>query len=403
MSIASEIVQLLKIPSRLENIIPSYLISLMVEAARHSQSHAAKMFGLAVSQFSKLLSSHKELALENLNRLVRRRLNRVVGKRRIVVSGSKWTVAIIIDATLHNRSSLHSENVQRFNHGDGWVIGHQWTNIVISINSEVIPLPPIPFYSEKYCRENGFKYKTEHDRILDFLVKWQWESLLPGVNANEIVVLMDAGYDNKELQTFIHFQGCDFIVSLKKTRGVFTVTQGKQSVVSLFQVTRRIGLWQTIRLGGGKKRKEFRIRALSAFLNGVPFEVEIVCSEKSNGEKRFLACSKKGVSARLITMVYRLRWQIEQLHKEIKSYLGFEDAGVEKFGSLESHVYWCYCAYLLLFELVEGNTTFERQRNVQLLIEDQKIGKLLKLNSQFDGKRAVQTHYSQVRQRLTVA
>jgi hypothetical protein len=34
-----------------------------------------------------------------------------------------------MDSTLlQNRSSLHPENSKKFNHGNGFVIGHQWTN-----------------------------------------------------------------------------------------------------------------------------------------------------------------------------------------------------------------------------------------------------------------------------------
>jgi hypothetical protein len=160
MSIATKIRRLLKIPVRLEKVVPAYLISLMTEAHTHTLTYAAKLCGMAVSQFSRLLSGHKELALEHLNRLARRRLSAVLGNRRNLVPGAPWKVAIIIDATLHARSSRHIENSQRFNHGDGWVIGHQWTNIVILVNNEIIPLPPIPFHTKEYCQKFGLKYQT---------------------------------------------------------------------------------------------------------------------------------------------------------------------------------------------------------------------------------------------------
>lgn len=150
MSIATEIRRLLKIPTRLQNVVPAYLISLMKDVGRRSITHASQCSGLAISQFSRLLSGHKELALENLNRLSRRRLTKLVPKRKNLVTSTPWKIAIIIDATLHERSSRHLENAQRFNHGDGWVIGHQWTNIVLVINNETIPLPPLPFLTRKF-------------------------------------------------------------------------------------------------------------------------------------------------------------------------------------------------------------------------------------------------------------
>lgn len=405
MSIASKIRRALKIPDRLQNVVPAYLISLMRDTGRHSMTLASQISGLAISQFSRLLSKHKNLALENLNRLTRRRLKRLVSQRRQLVSGTPWKVAIIIDATLHERSSRHIENAQRFNHGDGWVIGHQWTNIVIVINGQVVPLPPIPFLTTKYGRSLGVAYKTEHQRILDFLARWDWEDLLPGVSASEIVMLTDSGYDNKELQTFVQCQGWSFVGSLKKSRAVHTVTQGWQSVESLFQKTRKIGQWETVRLNGGKRRKEFRVRTLTGLLKGTPFKAALVCSEKPNGERLYLACSRETASAGAIARTYKLRWLIEVFHHEVKSYLGFEDAAVEKFEAMETHVYWVYCAYLLLFELMddESRSILSRRKQIESGIQDEEIGRLLKLNARFDSQRAIERHYSQVRRRLNAA
>lgn len=73
-----------------------------------------------------------------------------------------WKIAIIIDSTLQTRFNRHSDNVKRFNHGAGFVIGHQWTNIVLYINGQMIPLPPIPFYSKRYCRLKKIRHETEN-------------------------------------------------------------------------------------------------------------------------------------------------------------------------------------------------------------------------------------------------
>jgi hypothetical protein len=110
---------------------------------------------------------------------------------------------------------------------------------------------------------------------------------LPGVSPKEILVLSDSGYDNKTLQRFILSQGWGFIGSVKKTRSVRTQTQGFQSVEALFQNTRKIGPWQTIRhrTNGGKKRKLVNIRTLIGSLKGVHSEVAIVSAEKPNKER----------------------------------------------------------------------------------------------------------------------
>ena len=89
--------------------------------------------------------------------------------RQPLVAGAPWTIAIIIDATLHPRSSLHVHNAQRFNHGQGFVVGHQWTNIVVNINGRIIPLPPIASLSKNECKRRGIVYKSERDRLIVYL------------------------------------------------------------------------------------------------------------------------------------------------------------------------------------------------------------------------------------------
>ncbi|MDI6792817.1 MAG: hypothetical protein QME81_08140 [bacterium] len=99
---------------------------------------------------------------------------------------------MLVDSTIQNRSSLHSDNVQRFNHGKGFVIGHQWTNIILIINTILIPLPPIPFYTKKYCRENKLKYKTENERLIEYLNELNLEEYIGPHISKDVVVLADS-------------------------------------------------------------------------------------------------------------------------------------------------------------------------------------------------------------------
>ena len=124
-AIRNKIANQLQNPSRLTEVTTCYLLSLIMEARQHTLTNAATLFNVSLERYSKLLSNHKELALENLNRQARRRLKRLLKKHKSLTASSKWKVAIIIDATFHERSSRHVENSQRFNHGEGWVVGHQ--------------------------------------------------------------------------------------------------------------------------------------------------------------------------------------------------------------------------------------------------------------------------------------
>jgi rhodanese-related sulfurtransferase len=408
MSISTRIGRLLQFPTRLREVGKGYVLSLMQDHGRRTLAAASECSGLDSAQFSRYLPKSKGIGVKNLKGLVRKRLGRELAKRRHLVGGAIWRIALIVDASLHERSSRHIDNAQRFNHGDGWVIGHQWTNVVLVVNNSVIPLPPIAFLTEEKCKQLGEVYKTESKRIIEYLSSIDWQELLPGVKPEEIVVLCDSGYDNKALQRFFLSQGWDFVGSLKKTRSVKTSTQPWASVANLFRRTRKIGSWQTVRhqAGGGKKRRECRVRTLVGYLKGVSHEVRLVSAVKPNGERLFIACSKTQVGAGAIMRAYRFRWKIEIFHRDVKSYLGLEDAGLTKFDAIHSHVLWVYCAYLLLNEIVDDASsmgTLARRRKVERAILAEQFGKVLAINGRFDSVQAVRKHCFEVQQSLKAA
>lgn len=356
MNILKYLFRKLNLPSRLENVASWYVLSLILEQGKFTLRKASAWSGLDASQFSRLLSGHQDLALDQLNRYSRRMIKKGLRRCGTLVDGASWKVAVIIDATLHDRSSRHVENSQKFNHGQGWVIGHQWTNIVLYAGGVLVPLPPIPFQTKKYCQQNGITYKTEPNKIISYLKSTPIISWLTGINPQEIVFIMDSGYDNKKLQRFIKSQGHEFVGSLKKTRSVKTENQGWYQIEELFNRARKNAPWKTVRIktDSGKQRR-YRIRELSGNLKGLLVPVKLICSEKPNGGKLYLACSNEKICSRTIVMAYRQRWKIEVFHHDIKGLLSFEDLGAHNFQSIESHAYWVYLAFSLIEEeKIEG-------------------------------------------------
>jgi hypothetical protein len=116
----------------------------MVATTKHSLKEAARFSGLHPSLFSKLLPSHAKVAITTLEHLSKTQA-RQFAKALHRVHGLPWKIALFIDATRQHRASLHPENTQTFNHGKGYVIGHQWTNVVLVLGDMLIPLKPIPF------------------------------------------------------------------------------------------------------------------------------------------------------------------------------------------------------------------------------------------------------------------
>jgi hypothetical protein len=153
---------------RLERICTSYLLFLMVATTKHSLEEAARFSGRHKSLFSHLLKSHAKVAittLDNLSKTQARRFAKALQR----VNGLPWKIVILIDSTLQHRASLHPENAKTFNHGQGYVIGHQWTNIILVLGDILIPLQPIPFYSKRSCQTHDLAYQSEHDLVVAYL------------------------------------------------------------------------------------------------------------------------------------------------------------------------------------------------------------------------------------------
>lgn len=200
------------IRQRLERVCTSYLLFLMVVTQKHSLEEAARFSGLHKSQFCKLLQSHSTLAISTLERLSKKQAKQLA-KPLHALQGLPWKMALIIDSTLQHRASLHPENAKKFNHGKGYVIGHQWTNIVLIINGILIPLRPIPYYSKRYCREHALAYQTEHELVVDYLSNLHLADYVGAYDPRDVIVFAESGYDDKKIENALVNKRWNFIIA----------------------------------------------------------------------------------------------------------------------------------------------------------------------------------------------
>ena len=288
---------------------------------------------------------------------------------------------------------------------------------MLLLHDVLIPLRPIPFYSQRYCRDHKLAYRTEHDRVVAYIQQLQLEEYIGSYDPREVVVLMDSGYDNKKIQNAIATKQWHFLVALGKTRSVksamrsCTTPKSKQwAHIATFFRNHRWLKWQTIRLstnGTKRKRMEFRTRDTMGYLRYVG-HVQLVCSEprrRPEGRRKYLACNDMRVTARQIILGYRLRWTIELFHKTVKQHLGFEDVATSGFDSVMSHVHWVYCAYILLAMSPPGvsagaRSLGDKQRQLQQLLANQEKRRVLQQLTQIGG---VQHYKDALRQALADA
>ena len=406
----------LTVRRRLGRICTAYLLFLMVVTTKHSLKEAARFSGLHSSLFAKLLKSHSNVAITTLDQLSKSQA-RKIAKALERVRSLPWKIMLIIDATVQHRASLHAENAKTFNHGKGYVIGHQWTNIVLVLGDILIPLKPIPFYSKRYCQTQGLTYQSEHERVVAYLKALDLEAYLGAYDRREVVVLADSGYDDKKIEQAIAQKGWNFIIALGKTRSVKSTalylstpkSHNWYHVDTFFRRHRRLK-WDTVRLqtnGNKRKRMDLRIRHTMGYLRHVG-KVELVCSERRNrpdGRRKYLACNDLRATPRQIVTGYRLRWSVELLHKCVKQHIGFEDVATHRFDAVVSHVHWVYCAYILLHMSPPGlspesQSVGDKQRALQQGLADQEKRHILQKLTQIGG---VQRYKDELRQALAAA
>jgi Transposase DDE domain len=398
---------------RLERICTGSLLFVMVATTKHALTEAARFSGLHPSLFSKCLQSHAQVAITTLDHLSKKQA-RQFAKALQRVHGLPWKIVILIDATLQHRASLHSENTHTFNHGKGYVIGHQWTNIVLVLGDILMPLKPIPFYSKRYCQTHDLAYQSEHARVVAYLGALALEDSLGAYDRREVLGLADSGYDDKKSEKAIAAQGWNFIIALSKTRSVKSQARALRTPksqqwchIDTFFRRHRRRKWDTIRLAtGGTKRKrmDLRIRHTSGYLRSVG-KVELVCSERRNrpdGRRKYLACNDLRATARQIVTGYRMRWAVELFHKCVKQHLGFEDVATHGVDAVMSHVHWVYCAYILLHMSPPGlspgsQSIGDKQRALQQGLADKEKRQILQKLTQIGG---VQRYKDELRQAL---
>jgi hypothetical protein len=398
---------------RLERVCTSYLLFLMVVTTKHSFEEAARFSGLHKSQFSKMLKYHSNMSIYTLESLSKTQA-KPWSKSLQYVKGLPWKIVIIIDSTLQHRASLHPENAKKFNHGKGYVIGHQWTNIVLIINDMLIPLRPIPYYSKSYCLEHDLDYQTEHERVVEYLSNLHLEDYIGSYDPRDVIVLTDSGYDDKKIEHAIANKQWNFLIALGKMRSVksealYLTTPRSRAwchIATFFRNHRRLK-WTTIRVmtnGAQRTRMEFRIRHTIGYLRYVG-KVQLVCSEpgkRPDGRRKYFACNDVKATARQIVLGYRLRWAVELFHKNVKQHPGFEDVATSGFDSVISHAHWVYCAYILLHLSPPGlppqvKSIGDKQRHIQQCLAHKEKRRILQKLSQIGG---VQRYKDELRQAL---
>jgi hypothetical protein len=406
----------ISIRHRLERVCTSSLLFLMIVTKKHALEEAARFSGLHKSPCCKMLQCQSKVAISTVESRSTKQA-RQFAKPLHDLKGLPWKMAILMDSTLQRRASLHPDHAKKFNHGKGFVIGHQWTNIVLILHDMLVPLRPIPSYSTPYCRQQALQYQTEHELVVDSLRNLRLEDSVGSYHPRDVVVLADSGDDDKKIEQAIATKHWHFILAVGKTRSVQSealsltppTSRSWWHIATFFRHHRRLK-WTTIRVrtnGATRQRMAFRIRPTMGSLRSVG-KVHLVCSEpkkRPDGRRKYFACNDVRATARQIVVGYRLRWTVERFHKDIKQHLGLEEVATSGFDSVMSHVHWVYGAYILLHMSPPGlppeaKSLGDKQRQIQQCLEHKEKRRILQKLSQIGG---VERYKDELRQALADA
>jgi hypothetical protein len=213
------------------------------------------------------------------------------------------------------------------------------------------------YYTREYCKKHGLPHRTQADLAAELV-----RALVVPPRA-EVIVLGDTAFESKQLRAACHERGFDWIMPANPER----VLAGKRSRPKLWslaagfsprmfvpvRLTPNEGPYAAMRRTSQSRQKSknkhcrtFYVHEERRAVHSIG-EVRIVFSTKqkpqrgqrlNRQETKVLLSSAEHLSAAEIIELYLLRWQIELLFKELKSYLGMHQYRFRKFASVEAWI-----------------------------------------------------------------
>ncbi len=167
--------------------------------------------------------------------------------------------------------------------------------------------------------------KTKNEHFREMLVRAKADK---AVLANTI--LFDSWYASVDNLKLIHRLGMVFVTTLKSNRMV--ALSKEEGYIHLDQLQ-----WSAQQLARGQTVK----------LKEMPFKVQLFKLVAPNGDIEWAITNRlDDFDAQLIQDANKVRWQVEQLHRELKQLTGIEQCECRKARSQRNHIACCYLAWL---------------------------------------------------------
>ena len=219
-------------------------------------------------------------------------------------------------------------------------------------------------YQIKPLSSDLYSSGIEQDSIIQVTQERMEEIILH--SNNQGVFVMDRGYDNRSMFSFFQDNGCDYIVRSEGKRNL--IVNGVEK--NFMEVAKAVDLKFTIKVKGKNKTFQSGINRVKIRLDPYPKKEPettdawlilsryVVPKGKKGGFFYFLCnfpnqnLTEKQIVEKVLNM-YPLRWKIEEVHRHIKQYYGWEQIQLMTYTALQNMNQILLLAMCYLYSLRE--------------------------------------------------
>lgn len=219
-------------------------------------------------------------------------------------------------------------------------------------------------YQIKPLSSDLYSSGIEQDSIIQ-VTQERMEEIILNSN-NQGVFVMDRGYDNRSMFSFFQDNSCDYIVRSEGKRNL--IVNGVEK--NFMEVAKAVDLKFTIKVKGKNKTFQSGIKRVKIRLDPYPKKEPettdawlilsryVVPKGKKGGFFYFLCnfpnqnLTEKQIVEKVLNM-YPLRWKIEEVHRHIKQYYGWEQIQLMTYTALQNMNQILLLAMCYLYSLRE--------------------------------------------------
>lgn len=229
-----------------------------------------------------------------------------------------------------------------------------------------LPVPRRSFYTKRFCRKTGRKF-VSMTKLARLMIE-QAKSLIP--DYVDLVVVADGFFEGKLIHEVCERLHYTYICPVKSSR-CYENKEGKRLSTTLYKKGLSLNRTELTRIifnpyqeetvllrrrtGKDKRKRRYYAASEKRAVSGLG-EVLVVYSWKPRKKRKrwdrnwfkVLVTNAKSWTVRRVIEYYELRWQVEILFRELKSFLGMSDYQGSDFEAFERYVDMVMLAYLFL-------------------------------------------------------